>query len=254
MSHSEKMIQLKSAAELSRMREAGRVVAKAHEAVRRALQPGMTTLELDAVAENVIRQAGAVPSFKGYLGYPGNVCVSINEQVVHGIPGSIELQDGDIVSVDIGAVLDGFHGDSAWTYAVGSISPEAERLLAVTEAVLFKGIDQARPGNRLSDISHAVQVHAESQGYAVVKEFVGHGIGRRMHEEPQLPNFGPPGHGIRLKPGLVLAIEPMVNAGGADVVILDDQWTVVTKDGSLSAHFEHTVAVTENGPEILTLP
>lgn len=248
------MVTYKTPAEIAIMRQAGRIVAQAHQAVAAAIRPGVTTAELDRVAEAVIRKAGAVPSFKGYHGYPGNVCTSINDQVVHGIPGPRRLVEGDVVSVDIGAFFEGFHGDSAWTYPVGAISPEAERLLAVTQEALYRGIAQAVAGNRLSDISFAIQSHVEAQGFSVVRDFVGHGIGRRMHEEPQVPNYGAAGRGIRLRPGLTLAIEPMVNAGGPDVRILDDQWTVVTADGSLSAHFEHTVAVTADGPEILTLP
>lgn len=209
-------------------------------------------MDLDAVAETVIREAGAAPSFKGYQGFPAAICASVNEELVHGIPGDRVLQEGDIVAVDIGAYYKGYHGDGAWTYPVGEIGTETQRLLEVTEASLYEGIRQACAGNRLSDVSHAVQTAVESQGFSVVREYVGHGIGRDMHEAPQIPNYGPPGRGPRLKPGMVLAIEPMVNVGGPEVKTLIDNWTVVTVDGSLCAHFEHTVAIGEDGPVILT--
>ncbi|MDI3328213.1 MAG: type I methionyl aminopeptidase [Alicyclobacillaceae bacterium] len=246
------MIVSKSKAELEWMREAGRIVALAHQAVAKAVAPGITTRELDRIADEVIRKHGAVPSFKGYHGYPASICVSVNEELVHGIPGKRVLEEGDIVSIDIGASYHGYHGDAAVTLPVGKISDLARRLLEVTEAALYKGIEKAVVGNRLSDISHAVQVHVESHGFSVVRDYVGHGIGRDMHEDPQIPNFGPPGHGPRLKPGMTLAIEPMVNAGTYRVKTLPDNWTVVTEDGSLAAHFEHTIAVTEGEPEILT--
>lgn len=246
------MIVGKSKTELDMMREAGRIVALAHQELAKAIRPGITTKELDRIAEEIIRKYGAVPSFKGYHGYPASICTSVNEELVHGIPGSRILKEGDIISIDIGACIHGYHGDSAWTYPVGTISDEAARLLRVTEESLFKGIEQAREGNRLSDIGHAVQTHVEAAGFFVVRDYVGHGIGRQMHEDPQIPNYGPPGRGPRLKVGMTLAIEPMVNVGTYHCKTLADNWTVVTADGSLAAHFEHTVAITENGPEILT--
>lgn len=247
------MITIKSRHELDIMREAGRIVAQAHAAIASAVTPGITTRELDALVEGVIRKAGATPSFLGYNGFPGSICASVNDELVHGIPGDRRLVEGDIISVDIGAYYKGYHGDSAWTYGVGQISQAAQELLQVTEGSLFAGIAQALVGNRLSDISHAVQMYAEPKGYGIVKDYVGHGIGRDMHESPQIPNYGPPGKGPRLRAGMVLAIEPMVNAGGADVRTLADNWTVVTQDGSLCAHFEHTVAITDDGPQLLTV-
>jgi len=246
------MIIRKSQDELQAMREAGRLTALTHDVVAAAVRPGITTASLDALAEEFIRDHDAIPAFKGYNGYPASICVSVNEEVVHGIPGARILRDGDIVSIDIGVVLDGFYGDMARTYPVGEISEEAKRLIAVTETALEKGIAAAVAGNRLSDIGHAVQSYVEAHGMSVVRDFVGHGIGRSMHEEPQIPNFGRPGYGPRLKPGMVLAIEPMVNVGGWEVIVLSDNWTVVTADRSLSAHFEDTVAVTEGGPLVLT--
>ncbi|WP_018131302.1 type I methionyl aminopeptidase [Effusibacillus pohliae] len=246
------MIICKSKTELAIMREAGRIVALTHEELAKAIRPGITTRELDEIAEELIRKHGATPSFKGYHGYPASICASVNEELVHGIPGPRVLREGDIISIDIGAYYQGFHGDSAWTYPVGNISDEAARLLRVTEEALFKGIEQAREGNRLSDIGHAVQKHVEAAGFSVVRDYVGHGIGRQMHEDPQIPNYGPPNRGPRLKVGMTLAIEPMVNVGAYHCKTLADNWTVVTADGSLAAHFEHTVAITENGPEILT--
>jgi len=234
------------------MREAGRIVAQTLEVLRTAIEPGITTAELDALAEKFIRSQGARPAFKGLYGFPASICASVNEQVVHGIPGLRSLEKGDIISIDIGTEIKGYYGDAAYTFAVGDIAAQAARLLAVTEEALYRGIAAARPGNRLSDISHAVQTLVESNGFSVVREYVGHGIGRSMHEEPQLPNFGPPGRGPRLRAGMTLAIEPMVNAGAADVVTMADAWTVVTRDRRLSAHFEHTVAITDSGPEILT--
>lgn len=236
------------------MRKAGRVVAQAHELVRERLRPGVTTGDIDRWVEEFLQQQGATPAFKGYHGYPACTCTSVNDEVVHGIPSSTRvLHEGDIVAVDIGAFVDGFCGDMAWTYPIGEISELAQKLLRVTEESLTKAIEQAVAGNRLSDIGHAVQSHVEAAGFSVVKSFVGHGIGRAMHEAPQVPNFGRPGRGPRLREGMTLAIEPMVNAGGEDVRILEDDWTAVTADGSLSAHFEHTVAVREGQAEILTL-
>ncbi len=246
------MIILKSEREIGYMRDAGRVVAGALEEVKKAARPDVTTQELDKVAEEYIKSAGAIPAFKGYHGFPGNICTSVNEQVVHGIPGLRRLKSGDNVSIDIGAVINGYNGDAAITVPVGEVDAEVAKLIEVTEASLYKGLEQAVAGNRLSDISHAVQVEAESHGYGVVRDFVGHGIGRNMHEDPQIPNYGPPGRGPRLKPGMTLAIEPMINLGTYDVRTLDDGWTVVTTDGKRSAHFEHTVVVTEDGPEVLT--
>ncbi len=246
------MIILKSEREIRYMRDAGRIVAGALEDVKKAVKPEVTTQELDKVAEEYIKGAGAVPAFKGYHGFPGNICTSVNEQVVHGIPGLRRLKSGDNVSIDIGAVINGYNGDAAITVPVGEVDDAVAKLIAVTEASLYKGLEQAVAGNRLSDVSHAIQVEAESHGYGVVRDYVGHGIGRHMHEDPQIPNYGPPGRGPRLKPGMTLAIEPMINEGTFEVRTLDDGWTVVTTDGKRSAHFEHTVVVTENGPEILT--
>ncbi len=249
------MIILKSDREIQAMREAGRLTALAHQEVVKAIVPGVTTMELDRVAEAFIRQAGGQPSFKGYLGYPGSICASVNHVVVHGIPSQhTKLQEGDILSVDIGVFYGGFHGDAARTWPVGVVGPEAERLLRVTEESLQRGLAQVKAGGFLTDIGHAVQTYVESQGFTVVRDYVGHGIGTKMHEDPQIPNFGAPGQGPQLRPGMVLAIEPMVNAGGYAVRTLADGWTVVTTDSSLSAHFEHTVALTDRGAEILTLP
>lgn len=234
------------------MREAGRITARALRVVGEALRVGARTSELDAVAEAAIREEGAVPAFLGYQGFPASICSSLNEQVVHGIPGDVKLHDGDIISVDVGAIIDGYYGDSARTFGVGRVSDSAIRLMQVTEESLEAGIEQCVPGHRLYDISHAVQTVAEAAGFSVVREYVGHGIGRAMHEEPQIPNYGPAGKGPELKEGMVFAIEPMINAGVAAVQSLPDGWTVVTADGSLSAHFEHTVAVTASGPLVLT--
>ncbi|MGE5652889.1 MAG: type I methionyl aminopeptidase [Bacillota bacterium] len=246
------MIILKSDQEIQCMREAGRVVAQVLDALTKAVAPGISTAELDRLAERIIRDAGALPSFKGYNGFPASICASVNEEVVHGIPGMKVLRSGDIISIDVGAQVNGFHGDAAVTLPVGVVDPETARLLQVTEESLYKGIAQAKEGQRLSDISHAVQTHAEAHGYGVVRDYVGHGIGRAMHEDPQIPNFGPPGRGPRLKAGMVLAIEPMVNAGTFAVESMPDGWTVVTSDRRPSAHFEHTVAITTDGPVILT--
>lgn len=246
------MIILKSGDELERMRRAGRIVAKAHELVAELVRPGITTAQLDEAVAKLLAAEGATPAFLGYHGFPAHICASVNEEVVHGIPGKRLLVEGDIVGVDIGAAVDGYYGDSAWTYPVGSVSEDAKRLLEVTEGALYAAIEKARLGGRLSDVSHAVQSFAEAAGFAVVRDFVGHGIGRAMHEPPQIPNYGPPGRGPRLKAGMTLAIEPMVNSGTHEVEILEDRWTVVTKDAGLSAHFEHTVAITPDGPLILT--
>lgn len=247
------MIELKTQAELEIMREAGRIVARTREVLAKAIKPGITTKELDYIADQEIRKWGAIPSFKGYNGYPASICTSVNEELVHGIPGERKLKEGDIISVDIGANYKGYHGDSAWTFPVGEISEESKALLRVTEESLYQGLDQARPGNRLSDISHAIQAYVEAHGFSIVREYVGHGIGKNLHEDPQIPNYGLPGHGPRLKPGMVLAIEPMVNAGERYVKTLPDNWTVVTVDGRNAAHFEHTIAITETGYEILTI-
>jgi len=244
----------KSAAELETMREAGRISARALRLVGEAIRPGVSTEELDALAEAAIRDAGAAPAFKGYHGFPATLCTSPNNQVVHGIPSrDVVLQEGDILSVDVGAIFDGYYGDNAATFPVGEVSAQARLLLDTTAASLDAGISRCVPGNRLFDIGAAVQAVAEAQGFGVVREYVGHGIGRSMHEDPNVPNYGTPGTGPRLEVGMVLAIEPMVNAGGYQVDALPDGWTVVTRDSSLSAHFEHTVAVTEDGPLILTM-
>jgi methionyl aminopeptidase len=249
------MIVCRSAAELRRIKAANQLVGRVLEVVREAVAPGITTADLDALAERAIRDGGAAPAFKGYKGYPATICASLNEQVVHGIPSSkMALKEGDIISIDLGALLEGFYGDSAVTVGVGAIAPKATELLRVTEESLWKGIDAVRPGARISDIGHAVQKHVEAYGFSVVREFVGHGIGSELHEEPQIPNYGEPGRGPRLAEGMVLAIEPMVNAGGAGVKVLQDGWTAVTSDRSLSAHFEHTVAVTSDGVEVLSRP
>jgi len=247
------VIVCRSAAELERMREAGRLVGEVLTELSAAVAPGVSTADLDAMAEKRIRQAGATPAFLGYHGYPATICASVNDEVIHGIPsGRRVLNEGDVVSIDVGASLNGYFGDSAVTLPVGMISEEAATLLRVTEESLLKAIEAARPGQRVSDIGHAVQTHVEAYGFSVVREFVGHGIGQKMHEEPQVPNYGTPGHGPRLAEGMVLAIEPMVNAGSANVRVLADGWTAVTRDGRLSAHFEHTVAVMAGAPWILT--
>ena len=246
------MIILKSEREINYLRDAGRIVAETHEEVKKAVKPGVTTLDLDRIAEEYIKGRGAIPAFKGYHGFTGNICSSVNEEVVHGIPGLRKLKTGDNVSIDIGAVINGYNGDAAITVPVGEIDAEVQKLLDVTEESLYKGIEQAIIGNRLSDISHAVQIHAEQYGFGVVRDYVGHGIGRSMHEDPQVPNYGSPGRGPRLKAGMTLAIEPMVNLGTYEVKTLDDGWTVVTLDGKRSAHFEHSIAITDGKPEILT--
>lgn len=246
------MIELKNREQLDRMRRAGKIVADTLDKIRDIVKPGITTKELDRLAEEHILKCGAIPAFKGYNGFPATLCTSVNEEVVHGIPGLRALENGDIISIDCGAAYDGFYGDSAITLPVGEISPEKQNLLAACEKSLSRGIEQAMKGNRLFDISYAIQVYVENNGLSVVRDYVGHGIGRRMHEDPQIPNFGKPGRGPRLEVGMALAIEPMVNLGGYQVETLKDKWTVVTKDRRASAHFEHTVAITDNGPEILT--
>jgi len=247
------MIILKSKREIDIMREANQIVADTHALLADKIEPGISTAELDKIAEEYINSRGAVPSFKGYQGFPASICISINEEVVHGIPSSHRfLKNGDIVSIDIGSFYEGFNGDAARTHPVGEVSEDAKKLLEVTEKSLLTGIEKALIGNRLFDISHAVQEYVEANGFSVVRDYVGHGIGRDMHEDPQIPNFGPAGKGPKLKEGMTLAIEPMVNIGSYDVETLEDKWTVVTKDGSLSAHFEHTIAVTTDGVEILS--
>ncbi|OMF23724.1 type I methionyl aminopeptidase [Paenibacillus sp. FSL H8-0548] len=247
------MIICKSESELRYMREAGRIVAETHRLMAQAVKPGITTRELDQIAEAYIKSQNAIPSFKGYNGFPSSICASVNDELVHGFPGSRKLNEGDIISIDIGAQFEGFHGDSAWTYAVGSISPEVQKLLDVTEASLYAGLALVKPDIRLYTISHAIQKVIEDAGFSVVREYVGHGIGADLHEEPQIPNYGLPDRGPRLKTGMVLAIEPMVNIGERYVRTLEDNWTVVTEDSTWCAHFEHTVAVTEDGFEILTI-
>jgi methionyl aminopeptidase len=246
------LIVLKSEDEIKRMAEACRIVAEVLGGIKKIIAPGVMTKEIDEFAESFIRSKGAKPAFKGYRGYPSSVCTSINEQVVHGIPSSTKLRNGDIISLDIGVNYRGFFGDAALTMPVGTIGKEAERLVAVTERALRAGMERAVAGNRISDISASIQRCAESEGFSVVRTFVGHGIGRELHEEPQIPNYGRPGEGPEIREGMTLAIEPMVNAGGWEVSILKDGWTAVTKDRKLSAHFEHTVAVTKNGLKILT--
>ncbi|MBQ2236904.1 MAG: type I methionyl aminopeptidase [Clostridia bacterium] len=249
------MIVLKTGRELSVMREACRISAGALQLVGKAIEPGITTAELDKIAEDYIRSQGAVPNFKNYQGYPATACISVNNEVIHGIPSRKRvIKQGDIVSVDLGALFNGYHGDNAATFACGDVSEEAKRLMDATRESLYEGIKAAVAGGRIGDIGHAVQSYIEARGYSVVRKFVGHGIGTKLHEAPEVPNFGAPSRGIRLMPGMTLAIEPMVNAGGSEVEIMPDGWTVLTKDGSLSAHFEHTVAITSSGPQIMTIP
>lgn len=246
------IIVLKSPAEIERMRKSNRIVAEVLAAIKDVARPGVATIELERLCEEELKKKKVRPAFKGYRGYPYCLCTSVNEEVVHGMPSKRVLREGDIISIDVGVECDGYYGDAAITIPIGSISEQAGRLIDVTEAALERAIEKAQVGNRLFDISYAVQSYVEENGFSVVRAFVGHGIGRDLHEAPQVPNFGTPGRGVRLKAGMVFAIEPMINAGGSDIVILDDGWTAVTKDGSLSAHFEHTIAITENGPSILS--
>lgn len=246
------MIILKSDREIEKMSEAGRLVAETHAFLQGIIKPGVTTKELDEAAEEFIRSHGAIPAFKGYNGFPGSICASINEVVVHGIPGLNKLKDGDIISIDIGTIVEGYYGDGAKTFTVGKVSDKDLELIEVTRQSFYEGLKYAKVGNRLSDISHAIQKYVENNGFSVVRDFVGHGIGQKMHEEPQIPNFGLPGKGPRLKAGMVLAIEPMVNVGTYHVRVLSDNWTVVTIDGQRSAHYEHTIAITNDEPLILT--
>ena len=246
------MIIGKSRKELEKMRAAGRLAGLVREALRRMTRPGVTTLELDAAAEQMIRAAGALPTFKGYHGFPYSICASVNEQIVHGFPSHYELQEGDILSIDVGATLNGFVGDTATTVPVGRVRPDRLQLISVTEECLERAIKECWPGRHLGDIGWAVQTHAEAHGYSVVREYVGHGIGRRMHEDPQIPNYGTPGKGTKIKAGYVFAIEPMINMGTHHTKTLADGWTVVTVDGQPSAHVEHTIAITEEGPEVFT--
>ena len=246
------IIVLKSPAEIEKMRKSNRIVAEVLASIKDVARPGIATIELERLCEEELKKRKVRPAFKGYRGYPYCLCTSVNEEVVHGMPSNRVLREGDIISVDVGVDCDGYYGDAAITMPIGRISEQASRLIDVTEAALGRAIEKAQVGNRLFDISYAVQSYVEEKGFSVVRAFVGHGIGRDLHEAPQVPNFGTPGRGVRLKAGMVFAIEPMINAGGSDIVILDDGWTAVTKDGSLSAHFEHTIAITENGPCILS--
>src|SRR6056297_498517 len=247
------MIVIKSELEIEKLRRAGKIVAFAHEEIKKQIKPGMSTYDIDKIAADVVLSHGATLAFKGYAGFPGNNCVSVNEEVVHGIPSKKRIvQEGDIVSVDIGSYIDGYFGDAARTYAVGKVSKEAKQLIKVTRESFFKGLEFAKVGYRLSDISHAIQSHCEKYGFSIVRDYVGHGIGRKLHEPPQIPNFGRSGRGPRLQKGMVLAIEPMVNMGSYEVKTLEDLWTVVTVDKSLSSHYENTIVITEGEPEILT--
>ncbi len=244
-------IPIKTPEEIEIMDEANKIIIKILNELKNIIKPGVTTIELDRYVEDRIREMGAEPAFKGYRGYPYTICASVNEAIVHGLPNNKPLKEGDIVSIDVGAKYKGYYSDAAYTYPVGKVSKRARRLMRVTFEALFKGISKARPGNRLSDISHAIQRHVEKNGYSVVRYFVGHGIGKKLHEDPQIPNYGPPGRGPVLEPGMVFAIEPMVNEGTHEVEILEDGWTAVTKDRKLSAHYEYSVAITEKGPRIL---
>jgi methionyl aminopeptidase len=246
-------VTIKSQREINLMREAGKILAITHEALAKALKPGISTWEIDRLGEEIIRSYGCVPSFKNYQGYPASICISVNDEVVHGIPSKKRiLKEGDIVSLDAGVIYKGYHSDAARTHGVGEISPEATQLIEVTKQCFFEGIKYAKSGNHLNDVSSAIQAYAESFGYGVVRDLVGHGIGNHLHEDPEVPNFARRKKGIRLQPGMTLAIEPMINAGKLDVRWLDDDWTVITKDGSLSAHYENTILITEEEPEILS--
>ena len=249
-----KIISKKKPDDFAKMEIAGQCVAAMHQAVREAAVPGTATRELDAIAAEVLRERGCRPSFLGYHGFPATICASPNSAIVHGIPDGYTLRNGDIISIDAGAIYEGWHGDAAFTMAVGDVPDDVQRLLVVTEEALWNGLRMARPGNRLGDIGHAIEATAKPHGYGVVREYIGHGIGRQMHEAPNVPNYGVPGKGLKLKAGMALAIEPMFNLGTAETVVLDDGWTVVTADGALSAHFEHTVLITENGPVVSTVP
>lgn len=247
------MISIKSVAQIDKMKRAGEIVALTHELMRKNICDGVTTKELDRIAEEFIRAKGAIPSFKNYNGYPASICASVNDVVIHGIPGNRKLQNGDIVGIDIGAYIDGYHGDSANTYGVGEISKEASDLIAAAKGGFEAGMKMATAGNRIGDISAAIQAYVEERGYSVVREFVGHGVGAQMHEEPEVPNYGRAGRGPRLCEGMTIAVEPMINAGAKEIYMLDDEWTIVTADGSLSAHYEHSVAITKNEPVLLTV-
>ena len=247
------MVNLKTSRELRLMREAGKISQEALLKAGEAVRPGVSTFELDKIVRTTIEKAGAIPNFLGYGGFPASACISVNNVVIHGIPSKKQiLKEGDIVSIDAGACYEGFNGDNAWTFACGKISEEAQRLLDTTRESLFEAIKMAQPGNRVGDIGSTVQRYVEARNYSVVRDFVGHGVGAKLHEDPSVPNYGTPGRGVRLLPGMTIAIEPMVNAGGHEVLVLGDGWTTVTRDGSLSAHFEHTIAITPDGPVILT--
>lgn len=246
------MITIKNADGILKMKEAGGIVALVHQELKKVIQPGVSLLELDDFAEKLIRKAGGSPSFKGYGGFPGSICASVDEEVIHGIPNKRKLKEGEIISIDVGAFYLGYHGDAAFTAAVGTISEAKARLIAVTESSFFEGIKMAKAGKRLGDVSHSIEMVVLDAGYSVVQEFVGHGIGRELHEDPAVPNYGPPGRGPLLEPGMTLAIEPMVNMGGAGILVLEDGWTVITKDRQPSAHYEHTILITEDEPVILT--
>lgn len=249
------MVSIKSKKEIERMREAGKILARVHQELGQALKPGMSTWEVDKLGERIIRDFGCIPSFKNYNGFPASICVSVNDEVVHGIPDRHRiLQEGDIVSLDAGVIWKGYHSDAARTHGIGQISPQARKLIEVTEQCFYEGIKYAKAGNHLNDISVAIQAYAERFGYGVVRDLVGHGIGSHLHEDPEIPNYSQKRRGVRLRPGMTLAIEPMINAGRYDVSWLEDNWTVVTDDGSLSAHYENTILITEGEPEILSLP
>ncbi len=247
------MIQIKSKREIELMREAGRIVAETHEILKKYIEPGITTIELDKIAEEYIRKRGASPAFKGYGGFPASICTSINHEVVHGIPGSKRLQEGDIISIDIGTIKEKYYGDAARTYPVGNVDSEAQKLIDVTRESFYEGFKVMKEGFRLSDISNAIQTYVEAHGFSIVRDYTGHGIGREMHEAPQIPNYGPKGRGPKIQAGMVLAVEPMVNIGTYKVKVLQDGWTVVTLDGKYSAHYEHTVVITQDEPELLTV-